>query len=278
MPSPAWLRRVVAAALEEDLGSGDVTSEVCVPVSATARGEIIAKAEGVIAGLDAAREVARQVDEGLAFAPRVAEGQAVTRGEVVAEVSGSARSMLAWERTALNFLQQLSGVATLTRAHVDGVRGTGTRVVDTRKTAPGMRALQKRAVLAGGGANHRLGLYDAILIKDNHIAIAGGVREALRAAQKRAPHMMKIEIEVTTPEAAELAAELGADVIMLDNMTVEQVRESLARIRGRALTEVSGGVTLETIGAYAAEGVDIISVGQLTHSAPALDLSLEIRV
>ncbi len=278
MPAPAWLRRVVAAALEEDLGSGDVTSEACVPVSATARGEIVAKAEGVIAGLDAAQEVARQVDEGLVFAPRVAEGQAVTRGEVVAEVSGAARSLLAFERTALNFLQQLSGVATLTRAYVDRVPGTGTRVVDTRKTAPGLRALQKRAVLAGGGANHRLGLYDAILIKDNHIAIAGGVREALQAAQERAPHMMKIEIEVTTPEEAELAADLGADVIMLDNMTVGQVRESVARIRGRALTEVSGGVRLDTIGAYAAEGVDIISVGLLTHSAPALDLSLEIRV
>jgi len=274
--SPAWLQKLVAVALEEDLGRGDVTSEVCVPAEATARAEIVAKAEGVLAGMDAAREVARQVGETLTLTPHLSDGDAVSPGSLIAEIAGPARSILACERTALNFLQQLSGVATLTRAYVDRVQGTKCRVVDTRKTVPGMRALQKRAVLAGGGANHRMGLDDAILIKDNHIALAGGVRQALRAAKERAPHMMKIEIEVTTPEQAGIAAEGGADVIMLDNMTPGQVRESIARIRGRALTEVSGGVTPENIATYAAEGVDIISIGRLTHSAPALDMSLEI--
>jgi len=275
--SPAWLQKLVAMALEEDLGQGDVTSEVCVPAGAMAQGEIVAKAQGVLAGLDAAREVARQVDERLTFAPHLSDGDAVSPGSLIAGITGPARSILAFERTALNFLQQLSGVATLTRTYVDRVRGTKCRVVDTRKTVPGMRALQKRAVLAGGGANHRMGLDDAILVKDNHIALAGGVREALQAAKERAPHMMKIEIEVPTPEEAQIAAEGGADVIMLDNMAPAQVRESIARIGGRAVTEVSGGVTLENVAAYAAEGVDIISVGRLTHSAPALDMSLEIR-
>jgi nicotinate-nucleotide pyrophosphorylase (carboxylating) len=275
--APAWLRKVVAIALEEDLGSGDVTSELCVLPRADARGEIVAKASGILAGMAAAREVACQVDEALAFTARLSDGDALSAGVIVAEVVGLARSVLAMERTALNFLQQLSGVATLTRAYVDRVRGTKARIVDTRKTVPGMRMLQKQAVLAGGGANHRLGLYDAVLIKDNHIALAGGVREALQAARARAPHVMKVEIEVTSPDDAEVAAELGADVIMLDNMDLEQVRESLRRIGGRSLTEVSGRVTLDNVADYAALGVDVISVGRLTHSAPAVDMSLEVR-
>jgi nicotinate-nucleotide pyrophosphorylase (carboxylating) len=195
---------------------------------------------------------------------------------VIARVDGPARSVLAFERTALNFLQQLSGVATLTRAFVERVAGTGAAIVDTRKTVPGLRSLQKAAVVAGGGRNHRFGLFDAILIKDNHLQVAGGVEEALRAARDGAPFMAKVEIEVTTPQDAELAATLGADVIMLDNMTPEQVAESLARVGKRARTEVSGGVSLDTVRAYAELGVDFISVGKLTHSAPAVDLSLEI--
>lgn len=236
----------------------------------------MAKADGVLAGMAAAREVVLQVDEGLCFEERLADGHELAPGAVVGRISGSGRSILACERTALNFLQQLSGVATLTRAFADRVRGTGARVADTRKTVPGLRCLQKAAVRAGGGVNHRFGLYDAILIKDNHIAIAGGVRDALAAAKASAPHMVKIEIEVTSPEDAGLAAELGADVILLDNMTPQQVGESVRRIGGRAMTEVSGGVALETIAQYAQQGVDIISVGALTHSAPAVDLSLEI--
>jgi len=276
MIPPAALRRAVAVALEEDLGHGDLTSALCVPEGTQASAEIIAKEPGVLAGMAAAREVARQVDEAIRFEGLKQDSDPLEAGTVVARVSGPAPSLLAFERTALNFLQQLSGVATLTRAFVDRVAGTHTVVVDTRKTAPGLRALQKAAVVAGGGRNHRFGLYDAILIKDNHLRLAGGVANALRAARAGASFAVKIEIEVTTPADAELAADLGADVIMLDNMTPEAVQESLARINGRALTEVSGNVTLETIRRYAQLGVDIISVGALTHSAPALDLSLEI--
>ncbi|MBM3499853.1 MAG: carboxylating nicotinate-nucleotide diphosphorylase [Armatimonadetes bacterium] len=271
------LSRAVATALEEDLGHGDLTAAVCVPESLGASAEIVAKAPGVLAGMAAAAEVARQVDGALRVAALLGDGDGVAPGAIVARVDGLARSVLAFERTALNFLQQLSGVATLTRAFVDRVAGTRAKVVDTRKTVPGLRALQKAAVRSGGGHNHRFGLYDAILIKDNHLRVTGGVANALRRAQAGAPFMARIEIEVTTPEEAELAAELGADVIMLDNMTPEAAGESVARIAGRALTEVSGGVRLDTIRSYAELGVDLISVGALTHSAPALDLSLEIR-
>ncbi len=274
-PSP-WLRRAVATALEEDLGRGDITAAVCVPEDTRASAEIVAKASGVLAGMAAVHEVARQVDEAIGVEALKRDGDAVAPTDVVARVTGAARSVLAFERTALNFLQQLSGVATLTHAFVRQIEGTRAAVVDTRKTVPGLRALQKAAVVAGGGRNHRFGLYDAILIKDNHIRVAGGVGQALAQARAGAPFMVKIEIEVTTPDDAELAADLGADVIMLDNMDPETARESIARIGGRARTEVSGGVRLDTIRAYADLGVDLISVGALTHSAPALDLSLEI--
>lgn len=276
MSAPGWLRSLVSLALDEDLGTGDITSELCVPASTTAEGEIIAKADGVLAGLAAAREVVRQVDEELRFEALAADGDELSPGAVVGRIGGRARSVLACERTALNFLQQLSGVATLTRAFVDRLQGSRARIVDTRKTVPGLRALQKAAVRAGGGANHRLGLYDAILIKDNHIAVAGGLGNAVEAAKASAGHMVKIEVEVTTPDEAELAAGMGVDVILLDNMTPDVVRESVRRISGRALTEVSGGVTLDTVADYAGQGVDIISAGALTHSAPAVDMSLEI--
>jgi len=276
MTASPWLKRAVATALEEDLGRGDITGGLCVPEEVGASAEIVAKASGVIAGLRAVQEVARQVDDAIRVEALKQDGDRVLPGDVVAKVGGPGRSVLAFERTALNFLQQLSGVATLTRAFVEQVQGTRTAVVDTRKTAPGLRALQKAAVLAGGGRNHRFGLYDAILIKDNHIRLAGGVANALALAKPGAPFMAKVEIEVTAPDDAELAAGLGADVIMLDNMDLDAVRESLTRIGGRALTEVSGGVRLDTIRSYAELGVDLISVGSLTHSAPALDLSLEI--
>jgi nicotinate-nucleotide pyrophosphorylase (carboxylating) len=276
MTASPWLKRVVAIALEEDLGRGDITSECCVPADVRAAGEIVAKAKGVLAGMEAATEVARQVDEGIGLEWRKTDGDALQPGDVVARVTGPGRSVLAFERTALNFLQQLSGVATLTRAFVEQVAGAKAVVVDTRKTVPGLRMLQKAAVVAGGGRNHRFGLYDAVLIKDNHICLAGGVAQALERARAGAPFAAKVEIEVTTAAEAELAADLGADIIMLDNMGPEAVRESLARIRGRALAELSGGVRLDTIRERAELGVDLISVGALTHSAPALDLSLEI--
>ncbi|MBM3476995.1 MAG: carboxylating nicotinate-nucleotide diphosphorylase [Armatimonadetes bacterium] len=276
MTASPWLKRVVAAALEEDLGRGDITSEACVAADVRAVGEIVAKAKGVLAGMEAAAEVACQVHEAICIEPLKSNGDPVEPGDVVARVAGPGRAVLAFERTALNFLQQLSGVATLTRAFVEQVAGTKAVVVDTRKTVPGMRMLQKAAVVAGGGHNHRFGLYDAILIKDNHIRLAGGVAQALERVRAGAPFAAKIEIEVSTPADAELAADLGADIIMLDNMGPEAVRESLARIKGRALTELSGGVRLDTIRERAELGVDLISVGALTHSAPALDLSLEI--
>jgi nicotinate-nucleotide pyrophosphorylase (carboxylating) len=263
-------------ALEEDLGRGDLTGAVCVPAETGARAEIVAKAAGVLAGMEAVHEVARQVDEALLVELLLADGASVEPGAVIARVTGPGRSVLAFERTALNFVQQLSGVATLTRAFVERVRGTQASVVDTRKTVPGLRALQKAAVLAGGGRNHRFGLFDAILIKDNHLRLAGGVANALAMAKAGAPFMARIEVEVTTPEDAELAARLGADVIMLDNMDPATARESVSRIGGRALTEISGGIRLDTIRSYAELGVDLISVGALTHSAPALDLSLEV--
>jgi nicotinate-nucleotide pyrophosphorylase (carboxylating) len=247
-----------------------------VPAETGARAEIVAKAAGVLAGMEAVHEVARQVDEALLVELLLADGASVEPGAVIARVTGPGRSVLAFERTALNFLQQLSGVATLTRAFVERVRGTQASVVDTRKTVPGLRALQKAAVLAGGGRNHRFGLFDAILIKDNHLRLAGGVANALAMAKAGAPFMARIEVEVTTPEDAELAARLGADVIMLDNMDPATARESVSRIGGRALTEISGGIRLDTIRSYAELGVDLISVGALTHSAPALDLSLEV--
>jgi nicotinate-nucleotide pyrophosphorylase (carboxylating) len=277
MTASPWLRRAVATALEEDLGRGDLTGELCVPADVQARGEITAKVAGVIAGMDAVLEVAAQVDEALQVEVLKRDGDMVEPGDAIARVLGPGRSMLAFERTALNFLQQLSGVATLARAFVQQVTGTKAVVVDTRKTVPGLRALQKAAVVAGGGRNHRFGLYDAILIKDNHIRLAGGIENALARARAGAPFMAKIEIEVMTPDDAELAADLGADVIMLDNMSAEAVRESVARVNGRALTEVSGGVRLDTIREFAELGVDIISAGALTHSAPALDVSLEIE-
>lgn len=284
-PSPArsssttmqpGLSAIVALALEEDLSRGDVTSQACVHPEATVEACIVAKASGVLAGMDAVREVARQVDDRISIQALLQDGELIEPGTVVARVTGPARSVLAFERTALNFLQQLSGVATLTRAFVERISGTKAVVADTRKTVPGLRALQKAAVVAGGGRNHRFGLGDAILIKDNHVRLAGGVREALRRAKTSAPVWAKIEVEVSTPDDAELAAELGADVIMLDNMDVETARESLNRIRGRARTEISGKVQLETIRQYAELGVDIISIGALTHSAPAVDLSLEV--
>ncbi|HEV3049357.1 MAG TPA: carboxylating nicotinate-nucleotide diphosphorylase, partial [Longimicrobium sp.] len=239
-----------------------------------------AKVSGVIAGSDVAVEVFRRVDPSLQVAVDAADGTAVEPGDLAMTIRGSARSILTGERTALNFMQRLSGVATVTRRYVRAVQGTGARVIDTRKTTPGMRALEKAAVVAGGGANHRFGLHDMVMIKDNHIAAAGGITAAVEAVRRRNDRGLRVEVETTNLDEVREALAAGVDRIMFDNMSVPLMDEAVALVRAhhpRPETEASGGITLETIGGYAGTGVDFISVGALTHSAPSLDLSLQLR-
>ena len=269
---PQLIRDTVARALAEDVGRGDVTTEAIVPTDARARALISQKAPGVIFGLEVAEEAFRQLDPGVTFERRVDEGRCREGGPVL-QIEGQARAILTGERTALNFLQRLSGVATISARYVRAVEGTGVAILDTRKTTPGLRALEKAAVAAGGGLNHRAGLYDAVLIKENHVAIAGGVGEAVREARERAPGV-PLEVECRTPEEIDQALAAGARRILLDNMTPVQLREAVERVADRAELEASGGVTLEALPAIASTGLQFISVGALTHSAPALDLSL----
>jgi len=279
-PRGGW-EAIVEVALAEDLGGGDVTTLATVPAETRARGAIVAKQAGVLSGLDVAAAVFRRVDPEVRFVAQAAAGQRVEPGVVVAEVDGSARSLLAAERVALNLLQRLSGVASLTARYVAAVEGTKARIVDTRKTTPGLRLLEKAAVRHGGGRNHRFNLTDGILIKDNHLAAVGGpdrVARAVRLARERAPHPLRIEVEVTTLLELDQALAAGADVVLLDNMDISTLRGAVERTAGRALLEASGGITLETVRAVAETGVDLISVGALTHSAPALDLSLEFAL
>lgn len=268
-------RETVRRALAEDLGWGDVTTETTVDLALRARGVILAKSECVIAGLGVAAETFRQLDPVSQFTVRKIDGSRCTAGDIIAEVHGSAGAMLTAERTALNFLQRLSGIATLTRRFVDAAAGRIT-ILDTRKTTPTLRALEKYAVRAGGGTNHRAGLDDAILIKDNHIRLAGGVDKAMER-MKAARHQMPIEIEAQSLEQVDAALAAGASIILLDNLSIEETREAVRRIAGRAKTEVSGGVTLARIPEIAATGADFVSVGALTHSAPAVDLSFELE-
>jgi nicotinate-nucleotide pyrophosphorylase (carboxylating) len=270
---------VIDLALAEDIGGGDITSTVTVPVGRQARGRLLAKAAGVISGLEVAGEVFRRVDPAIAFTPLVADGDVVAAMTPIATIEGPARSLLAGERVALNLLQRLSGVATLTARYVEVVRETKARIVDTRKTTPGLRALEKAAVRHGGGHNHRFGLTDGVLIKDNHLAAVDGadrVAQAIALARQSAPHTLRIEIEVTTLDELAQALEAGADVVLLDNMEIADLRKAVALTDSRALLEASGGVTLESVGEIAATGVNLISVGALTHSAPALDISLDL--
>jgi nicotinate-nucleotide pyrophosphorylase (carboxylating) len=276
----AWAT-IIDLALTEDVSGGDVTSNATVPASLEACGTLLAKAPGVISGLAAAAEVFRRVDPAVTFTPLVTDGDRVEAMTPLARVDGPARSLLAGERVALNILQRLSGVATTTARYVDAVAGSGARVVDTRKTTPGLRALEKAAVRDGGGQNHRFGLTDGVLIKDNHLAAVGGpdrVSRAIALARASAPHTLRIEVEVTTLDEVREALAAGADVIMLDNMDVAVMREAVALVGGRALLEASGGITLESIDDVARTGVDLISVGALTHSAPALDISLDLAL
>jgi nicotinate-nucleotide pyrophosphorylase (carboxylating) len=272
---PALYREAVRRALAEDLGWGDVTTEATVNPSLRARGVILAKCDCVIAGLDVAAEAFRQLDPSAVFTQRARDRARVTHGTIVAEVRGSAAAMLTAERTALNFLQRLSGIATLTRRYVDAAGG-GITVLDTRKTTPTLRALEKYAVRAGGGTNHRAGLDDGILIKDNHIRLGGGVAEVVRK-MKAARQEMPIEIEAQSLEQVDDAIAAGADIVLIDNLPIDAVREAVRRIGGRAKTELSGGVTLERIAELARTGADYVSVGALTHSAPAADLSFELE-
>jgi nicotinate-nucleotide pyrophosphorylase (carboxylating) len=267
------VHEVIERALAEDVGSGDVTTQTLVPADARGRATLTQKAPGVIAGLDVAAAVFERVDPSLRFEPQADEG--VWRdGGPVATVEGPSRSILTGERVALNFLQRLSGVATLTARYVQAVEGTRAKILDTRKTTPGLRELEKRAVVTGGGVNHRIGLYDAILNTENPAAMAGGVGEATRRALAAAENGMVVEVEARTLDEVREALDAGAPWIMLDNMAPELMREAVELVAGRAKLEASGDVSLETVGSIAATGVDYISAGKLTHSAPALDISL----
>lgn len=275
---------IIRLALSEDIGTGDVTSLATIPANRTAQGIILAKAEGVLSGVEVAAAVFRAVDPAIAFAPRIVDGDTLAHGTVIADVAGPARSLLTAERTALNLMQRLSGVATQTARYVAATEGTGASIVDTRKTTPGLRLLEKRAVMHGGGRNHRFGLADGVLIKDNHLAAIGGPRritDAVEAARRHAPHTLRIEVEVTTLAELREALDARADIILLDNMDTETLRRAVT-IRDahthHALLEASGGITLERIPEIAAVGVDLISVGALTHSAPALDISLDLDI
>ena len=273
------VERAVAAALEEDLGlAGDLTSQATLKPDAVATAVLSAREPGVIAGLDLAETAFRLVGDGVRFERKVRDGDRVEANGVVAEISGPARLVMSAERVALNFLNHLSGIATLTRTYADAVAGTGAQICDTRKTTPGLRAFQKYAVRCGGGANHRYALDDAILIKDNHIAVAGGVTAAYQAAEAFAGHLVAIEIEVTNLAELEEALAAGARVIMLDNMDNDLLRQAVAITAGRAKLEASGGVKLERVRSIAETGVDYISTSQITMGAKPLDLGLDVTI
>ncbi len=269
---------LVRAALLEDLGrAGDLTTDAIVPAGLAARAALVAREAGVVAGLDLARLAFALIDPNIAMQVEVDDGATVAAGGVIARVRGPARGILMAERTALNFLGHLSGIASATALIVAAVRGTKAKIICTRKTTPGLRAVEKYAVRAGGGGNHRFGLDDAILIKDNHIAIAGGIAQALRRARAAAGHLVKIEVEIDNLDQLREALGEGADAVLLDNMGLDTLAEAVAIVAGRAVTEASGRVTPESTPALAATGVDLISVGWLTHSAPVLDIGLDFE-
>ncbi|MFN4041972.1 MAG: carboxylating nicotinate-nucleotide diphosphorylase [Brevundimonas sp.] len=269
---------VVRLALAEDLGrAGDVTAAACIPADARLTADFAARQAGVAAGLAVVRLAVRAMDPDAVVEERIKDGEAFEAGQTLVRVEADARALLAAERTALNLLGRLCGVATLTRAYVEAVAGTSARIADTRKTTPGLRALEKHAVAMGGGSNHRFGLDDAVLIKDNHVAVCGGAAEAVRRARTSVGHLMKVEVEVDGLDQldAVLALAVGPDVVMLDNFGLDDLREAVRRNAGRVVLEASGGVNLKTVRAIAETGVDVISVGALTHSAPSLDIGLD---
>jgi nicotinate-nucleotide pyrophosphorylase (carboxylating) len=274
---PLLYEEAVRRALAEDLGrAGDLTTDAIVPANRLAEARLVARAAGRIAGVEPALAAFRLLDPSVEAGVALADGSDAAAGATIATVRGPARAILAAERTALNFLGHLSGIATATRDLVAAVAGHRARIVCTRKTTPGLRALEKHAVRAGGGANHRFGLDDAVLIKDNHVALAGGVVPAVERARAASGHLVKIEVEVDTLDQLDEALAAGADAVLLDNMPLDVLRQAVERARGRAITEASGGITAGTAAAVAATGVDLISVGWLTHSAPALNVALEV--
>lgn len=269
--------RIIRLALEEDIGPGDVTTGFCVPGGRRISGAFVAKQDGVVCGLEAAERVFQILDAETVFEPKLRDGDAVKKGDIIATVRGRARPILTGERTALNLLQRMSGIATRTAEAAAKVSGTGARVTDTRKTSPGLRALEKYAVRVGGGYNHRFGLFDGALIKDNHIVAAGGIKKAVAAVKKFAPHTMRVEVEASSLAEVSEALEAGADIIMLDNMTNEEMAAAVGLVGRRALTEASGNMDERDLLEVAETGVDIISIGALTHSVKALDISLRFE-
>ena len=269
---------LIELAFEEDIGIGDITTDATVPPSRRAVGILLAKSDGIVAGLPIAERVFGKLDPTLTFRALVNEGAVVVANTPIAEIQGSAKTILIGERTALNFLQRLSGIATLTAQFVEAVADYDAKIVDTRKTAAGWRAAQKYAVRVGGAQNHRFGLYDGVLIKDNHIVAAGGIRNAVERAQQVVPHTAKIEIEVETVEQVNEALEAGADILLLDNMPPGIMQRVVQEVGDRAVTEASGGITLDKVKTVAATGVDLISVGALTHSAMPMDISLTLTL
>ncbi len=268
------LQRIIQAALQEDIGTGDVTTLSTVDPATISRAELVAKEDFILAGIAVAEKVFKTLDPDVSFEALVADGQSVKRGDVLAWIKGTAASLLQGERVALNLLQRMCGIATLTADFVREVEGTKAKIVDTRKTMPGLRVLDKYSVRAGGGTNHRTSLYDGVLIKENHIRAAGGITTAVERARKRIPHTLKIEVETSTLEEVAEALEAGADIILLDNMKLKQLEDAVAMIAGKAKAEASGGVNIETVRVIAETGVDLISVGALTHSSRSVDISM----
>ena len=272
------LDEFLLAALREDVGTGDITTESCIPADAVSRGWFRVKESGVVCGIDVAKRVFALVDSAVIFTPRLAEGGRVEKGDIIAGIEGPSRSVLTGERVALNLMQRMSGISTRTAQAVAAVAGTKTRIVDTRKSTPGLRVLEKYAVRMGGGANHRFNLADGVLIKDNHISAAGGIAKAIEAVRGNVPHTLKIEIETESLAQVEEALAAGADIIMLDNMDVTAMAQAVKLIDGRAISEASGNMGDRDLAAVAGSGVDVISIGALTHSVRSLDISLKFEI
>jgi len=268
--------KIIEQALLEDIGTGDITTEFIIPSNLKAKGIIKTSEEGVVAGLDIACLVFQKLDSEIIFQEKTKDGKKVARGKELAEITGPARTILKGERVALNFLQRMSGIATITSKFCQEVKDFPVRIVDTRKTTPGLRILEKYAVHMGGGYNHRFGLYDAVLIKDNHIAVAGGIKSAVNSVRKQISHTVKIEVEVENLSQLQEALEMKVDIVMLDNMSLDMMREAVNIAKGKVLIEASGGITLDNVREVAQTGVDLISIGALTHSVKSLDISMEI--
>ena len=272
------VEQIITLALNEDIGTGDITTLSTIPEDKTATGRFVAKEDMIICGIDLAKHIFGRVDPSIEMKANFKDGDAVKKGDVIAVVSGNAQNVLTGERTALNFMQRLTGIATRTHASVAEVAGTNAKITDTRKTTPGLRVLEKYAVRVGGGTNHRFNLADGVLIKDNHIAVSGGIKNAVKNARAVIPHTLKIEVEVETKEQLAEALDAGADIIMLDNMSNELMRECVGIVAGRALVEASGNMGEKSLREVAETGVDIISIGALTHTVKAADISLKFQI